>query len=129
MSISSKYSFFLAVTLALYPAPVRVETPSQNIEPNLVTQNERYSDSAYGNLERKDWNELYHAHYRCRQFNSCSLSWYKVQSTLGFKGELTKVSSNGNVKHWTWIDRKRQRKKVKATFVGGYLTKLKGIGF
>lgn len=129
MSVISKFSLYLAAILVIFPITVKAENLPQNIEPLLVALKNQYSNSAYGSLEQKEWNELYQTHYRCRQSDSCDLSLSEVQGILGFYGEKFRIYRNGDIQDWIWIDSKKHNRQIKATFVDGYLTKLKRVGF
>ena len=94
---------------------------------------DKFSSLAYGRLDREDLDEL-KREYRNRsiQINrkeGNKLDLGDVKRILGFSGEQTKITSNGRIEDWIWLNSENCRRKIKASFRDGELIKIKSYGF
>ncbi|MEL6496482.1 MAG: hypothetical protein AAFQ41_15365, partial [Cyanobacteria bacterium J06623_7] len=93
-----------------------------------VACQDKYSNAAFGRLEKRDLDHLKQKYVDSRQpiknREKVTLSLYDVQRILGFSGQQIKIANGGRVEHRIWLNRDNCKRKVKAAFRDGKLVKI-----
>ena len=91
------------------------------------------SNFAYGELNRQEWQTLIikNKNTKTNTFDNIKngLSLYETQKILGFSGQRMKVTCDGKVEYWVWIDQENNKKTVQIIFFDRKINILKGKGF
>jgi hypothetical protein len=91
----------------------------------------KFTRVAHGNLEPQDLYQL-KREYRNRAIKINTrdqLTLNDLQGILGFSGEQLKITNNGRVQHWIWIDSENCSRRIQAGFRDQELVQIKNYGF
>lgn len=113
-------------------SPLKVEAKKVCIPPKFSNRLSNLSNSAYGELNQKEWQTLVMKNLKTKTGNlnnaKRGMTLPETQLNLGFSGEKIKSACDGKAEYWVWIDRDN-KKAVHIIFFGERINILKGIGF